>query len=74
MQPRPPGPFPQVSSHSAGRDAWRLYGRGLGADAVAALERIACRGLKPNVTLLVDIDPETGLARARQASNASTTF
>jgi dTMP kinase len=45
-------------------------GRGLGADAVAALERIACRGLKPNVTLLVDIDAETSLARARARNTA----
>lgn len=39
-------------------------GRGLGADTVAALDRIACRGLKPDLTLLVDIDAETSLARA----------
>jgi dTMP kinase len=39
-------------------------GRGLGSDTVAALERIACRGLKPDLTLLVDIDAETSLARA----------
>jgi dTMP kinase len=46
------------------------YGRGLGAEAVAALERVACRGLKPDLTLLVDIDAETSLARAR-ARNAA---
>ena len=40
-------------------------GRGLGADTVAALERIACRGIKPDLTLLVDIDAESSLARAR---------
>ena len=40
-------------------------GRNLGVDTIAALERIACRGLKPNLTLLVDIDAETSLARAR---------
>lgn len=40
-------------------------GRGLGVEAVAALERVACRGLKPVLTLLVDIDAETSLARAR---------
>ena len=45
-------------------------GRNLGADAVAALERIACRGLKPHLTLLVDVDAEASLARAR-ARNAS---
>ena len=41
-------------------------GRGLGAEVVYELDRIACRGLIPDLTLLIDIDAETGLARARQ--------
>jgi dTMP kinase len=45
-------------------------GRNLGPDAVAALEGIACRGLKPSLTLLVDVDAESSLARAR-ARNAA---
>src|SRR5690242_14053628 len=40
-------------------------GRGLGAEAVMALDRIACRGLKPDLTILVDVDAEASLARAR---------
>jgi dTMP kinase len=40
-------------------------GRGLGVEAVRALERIACRGLKPDLTILVDVDAESSLARAR---------
>ena len=40
-------------------------GRNLGVETIVALERIACRGLKPDLTLLVDIDAETSLARAR---------
>jgi dTMP kinase len=43
-------------------------GRGLGADVVYELDRIACRGLIPDLTLLIDIDAETGLARARRRS------
>ena len=39
-------------------------GRGLGAEAVMALDRIACRGLKPDLTVFVDIDVETSLGRA----------
>jgi dTMP kinase len=39
-------------------------GRGLGEENVMALDRIACRGLAPDLTLLVDIDVETSLARA----------
>ena len=46
------------------------FGRGLGAETVAALEAIACRGIKPDLTLLVDIDAEASLARAR-ARNAA---
>lgn len=45
-------------------------GRGLGAETVLALDRVACRGLKPDLTLLLDIDVETSLARAR-ARNAA---
>jgi len=44
--------------------------RKLGADTVYALDRIACRGLKPHLTLLIDVDAEASLARAR-ARNAA---
>ncbi len=46
------------------------YGRNLGADTIAQLERIACRGVKPDLTILVDVDAEASLARAR-ARNAA---
>ncbi|HUP02740.1 MAG TPA: dTMP kinase [Bryobacteraceae bacterium] len=46
------------------------YGRGLGADVIKALEAIACRGVKPDLTVLVDVDAESSLARAR-ARNAA---
>jgi dTMP kinase len=46
-------------------------GRGLGADTVLALDRIACRGLAPDLTLIVDIDLDTSLARARQRNTAA---
>lgn len=45
-------------------------GRGLGAETVLALDRVACSGLQPDLTLLLDIDVETSLARAR-ARNAA---
>jgi dTMP kinase len=48
------------------------YGRGLGAENVMALDRIACRGLQPHLTLLVDIDAETSLARAHARNQAET--
>jgi dTMP kinase len=40
--------------------------RGLGADVVYDVDRIACRGLVPDLTLVIDIDVETGLARAHR--------
>ena len=46
------------------------FGRGLGADTVVALDRIACRGLKPDLTILVDVDAEASLARARARNRA----
>src|ERR1700733_1408297 len=46
-------------------------GRGLGAELVYDVDRIACRGLVPDLTLLIDIDTETGLARAHRR-NART--
>jgi len=45
-------------------------GRGLGSDTVLTLDRIACRGLTPDLTVLIDIDLETSLARAH-ARNAA---
>jgi dTMP kinase len=44
--------------------AYQGAGRGLGAELVYEVDRIACRGLVPDLTLIVDIDTETGLARA----------
>ena len=52
--------------------AYQGYGRGLGADTVLALDRIACQGLTPDLTLLIDVDVETGQARMR-ARNATST-
>ena len=43
--------------------------RGLGAELVYDVDRIACRGLIPTLTLVIDIDVETGLARAKHRSH-----
>jgi len=44
--------------------AYQGAGRGLGTDTVLAIDRIACRGLVPDLTLCIDIDTEAGLERA----------
>jgi dTMP kinase len=41
-------------------------GRGLEASIVLDLDRIACRGLRPATTVLIDIDLETSLHRAKR--------
>jgi dTMP kinase len=47
-------------------------GRGLGVETVHSLDRVACRGLKPNLTLLLDIDAVTSLARAHARNAAAS--
>jgi dTMP kinase len=44
--------------------AYQGAGRGLGWEKVLELDRIACHGLVPDLTICVDIDTETGLTRA----------
>lgn len=39
--------------------------RGLGTEVVYEVDRIACRGLVPDLTLVIDVDTELGLKRAR---------
>lgn len=41
-------------------------GRGLDTNVVRNLDRIACRGLGPDITFLIDIDLETSLQRAKR--------
>ena len=43
--------------------AYQSYGRGLDLEMVKAVNNVATRGLKPNLTVLLDIPVEEGLAR-----------
>ena len=44
--------------------AYQGYGRNLGVETVRTIERITCGGVQPDLTLLLDIDPEIGIRRA----------
>ena len=44
--------------------AYQGYGRGMDIDRLNMLNALATNGLKPDLTILLDLDPEIGLARA----------
>lgn len=50
--------------------AYQGAGRGLDTTRIEALENWVQQGLKPHITLLFDLDVETGLRRANQRSDA----
>ena len=54
--------------------AYQGYGRGLPLDDLRRMNDFACEGLKPDLTLLLDVDPGVALARmrGREAATATT--
>lgn len=46
--------------------AYQGYGRGMDPQMLENLNMQATQGLKPDLTVLLDLDPETGLARAKR--------
>lgn len=46
--------------------AYQGYGRMLGAQTVRAIDRIICGTTQPDLTLLLDLDPDIALQRARR--------
>lgn len=52
--------------------AYQGYGLGLAKTTIAALTKLATGGLKPNLTLILDIPVEQGLSRAGRRIEASS--
>ena len=51
--------------------AYQGYGRGIAPDAIRTLEDLFCRGLRPDLTIILDIDHATGMTRARARNRAA---
>ncbi len=50
--------------------AYQGYGRGLDVDALRQITAFATGGLAPDLTVLLDVTPEVGLARRRRAGRS----
>ena len=44
----------------------------MGVETVRSVEQIACRDVRPHLTLLLDIDPEIGVERALKRNQTQT--
>jgi len=53
--------------------AYQAYGRGLPIEVVRRVNDVATAGLRPDLTLLIDVEPALGLRRARNASGKDGT-
>lgn len=52
--------------------AYQSFGRGIDRGVIDILNRYACQGVAPDLTILIDCDPTVGLARARMRIEASS--
>lgn len=53
--------------------AYQGYGRGLPLDIVQAMNEFSCEGLKPDLTLFLDVLPETARARRQDRERVTQT-
>lgn len=52
--------------------AYQHCGRGIDRSTIDELNRMACQTVRPDLTVLIDCDVETGLARAKSRMDASS--
>ncbi len=52
--------------------AYQSFGRGIDRGIIDNLNRHACQGVSPDLTVLVDCDPRVGLERARRRIEATS--
>jgi dTMP kinase len=68
------GEFVLCDRYSDSTRAYQSAGRGLDASAVRFVDAIARDGLAPDLTLVYDVDPAAGLARARRRDGGTGRF
>ncbi|MGE5172272.1 MAG: dTMP kinase [Betaproteobacteria bacterium] len=51
--------------------AYQGYGRGLDLELIRSLDRIVTEGMRPDLTILLDIEAAAGLSRARKRNSRS---
>ena len=54
--------------------AYQGYGHGLGAELVTMLHHLTIGTLKPDITFILDIDPEQGIARAHSRKDSDNRY
>ncbi|MBR2365111.1 MAG: dTMP kinase, partial [Lentisphaeria bacterium] len=54
--------------------AYQGYARNLGVESVKWINTYACRNLKPDLTILLDMDPVEGIRRARERAGSAETL
>jgi len=60
-----------LDRHGDSTLAYQGFGRGVEADAILWLNRFAAKGRSPDLTLLLDVEVSTGLARTRKRNSSS---
>ena len=68
------GNFVLCDRYSDATEAYQQEGRGVDAAAVRSVDALARGGLRPDLTLLYDLDPRVGLERARQRDGSVGRF
>jgi dTMP kinase len=64
------GKFVLCDRFTDSSEAYQGGGRKLGSEAVLTLHRVLCRGVQPDLTILMDSDPGYSVARARKRNLA----
>ena len=51
--------------------AYQGYGRGISLEVIQGLENLLCQGVRPDLTVILEIDPATGARRTSHRNRAA---